>query len=249
MGEIRPDPERRAAYRVVAPSPTDLDLTLTLDDTAYRPTQVGDVSANGISLRFNPEHSIPLRRDARVELRFVSPRLPITAQVAARVVYSAAGAHGQSVRLEFDDDGRFAETLSAPAFELFNRRAVMRGVTPAHGTELDARLLPDALEGLQAEVPALVQNLSTMGIALIADPRADAFLLANPRFVLSLKLPSAPDRFLITAHCRHRAEDAGRLLYGCAFNWQDTPGAFGIIGALTEYMLDRFESLANAARH
>ncbi len=205
---------RRSAYRV-RPIETDrLRLILKWRDTRYEPFEVGDVTRHGASVRFPKGVGPGVRKGDEVAVEIESPNLHGGATIAARVVFSGDSTTERMLGLAFDD----AEGLDARAtesfFQLFNRRVVF---------------------------PVTVRNLSATGICLDVGEEADRFMVERGDIRVSLTLPGmqlACD--IITTVC-YRSVIAGKIYYGCHFDWPATPRAQAILEALTNYTTERFE--------
>lgn len=249
MQIAKSESNRRSIYRV-QPSPNEaLALTVSTDRAGFVPDEVGDVSIKGVSLRFTKGRSPELRAGAQVSLAVVSQRLNGKAEVSARVVYAGDSPTGRLFRLEFDKPLQLAELSNRDTFQLFNRRAEVRGVTPAFAEEFDANILRNDIENLQRELPVAVRNISTMGVCLGVATSADAFLNKTPEFALSLRIPGTLGADLIAVHSRYRVQDDTGVRYGCEFNWQETANALTLVAKLNDYMLDRFDAALKEKRH
>lgn len=250
MRLVRAETDRRNIYRVQPLASDGLRLTVVGDRRErHVPDEVGDVTIKGISIRFAKGHAPAFEAGARVSVALESERLSSRAEVAARVVYAGESSSSRLFRLEFEDPSEVIEVAQREAFELFNRRGAIRGVAPASVEDFGAQILPNAIENRQREYPAAVRNISTSGICLLVDHRADAFLNQSPGFALSLRIPGASAADFIAARTCYREEDGDSVYYGCVFNWQETPNAFELIDKLTEYMLDRFDAELQSTHH
>jgi hypothetical protein len=233
---------RRSAYRV-RPIETDrLRLILKWRDTRYEPFEVGDVTRHGASVRFPKGVGPGVRKGDEVAVEIESPNLHGGATIAARVVFSGDSTTERMLGLAFDD----AEGLDARAtesfFQLFNRRVAYRDSQSNPSTPLPATVKPLATAAQNNLLfPVTVRNLSATGICLDVGEEADRFMVERGDIRVSLTLPGIQQPCdIITTVC-YRSVIAGKIYYGCHFDWPATPRAQAILEALTNYTTERFE--------
>ena len=238
---------RRSAYRV-RPIETDrLRLILKWQDTRYEPFEVADVTRHGASVRFPKGVGPGVTKGDEVLVEIESPNLSGGATIAARVVFSGDSTTERMLGLAFSEADGLDARASESFFQLFNRRVAYRDAQSKPSPLLPAVVKPLATAAQnEPGFPVSVRNLSATGICLDVGADADRFMAERGDIRVSLTLPDIQLPCDIVTNVCYRSVIAGKIYYGCHFDWPATPHAQAILEALTDYTTERFEQeLAN----
>lgn len=233
---------RRSAYRV-RPIETDrLRLILKWRETRYEPFEVADVTRHGASVRFPKGIGPGVDKGDQLAVEIESPNLRGGATIAARVVFSGDSTTERMLGLAFSDADGLDARATENFFQLFNRRAAYRDAQSNPSIPLPATVKPLASAAQNNLVfPVHVRNLSATGICLEVGEETDRFMVERGDIRVSLTLPGIQLPCDITTNVCYRSAIAGKIYYGCHFDWPATPHAQAILEALTDYTTERFE--------
>ncbi len=237
---------RRVAYRV---RPRDAALSIAVESAGGRlPVDgIADLSAFGAALLLPPAQLPPLGTSETVRLRIHTPHADGAVAVPARVLSRSQAPEGWHYRFVFEPEDDAFETAYGRFFEVFNRRAALRGVRPASDAPVIGTIC--ARTGGTTTLAMQVINISTGGVCAGLTPEADAALAEAQAVTLTLRLPGSGSDIVIAASVCYRAVDDSAVLYGLRFDAGATKGYLEHAEDILGYILARLEADPSGAMH
>ena len=236
--------DRRGAYRVKPDSPDELDLAILASRHRLVRGEVTDVAIGGARVRVLDEtRAPPLVRGERVTVAMSSARYKFSGNLPARIVSTSEHASEQVVHLSFDGDHGELKERGDEVFRLFNRRKMLRGVSPPATTDFHAMVSPNAGGNMAFRgYTVVIRNISNVGVSFIVSAAANQMLHDQEDVSLSLQLPDKASASRIACHVRHRAPHGESFIYGCEYDWSATTDPLAVVEDLVEYMLECTEA-------
>ena len=234
--------DRRGAYRVQPDKDASVAMAISTPGGDIWADEIVDLSLEGAHTRFPVGPTPVLAPGARVEVLVNSPQFRDGMTLQARVVACTLKNGGRDYRFRFEQPESLERHGSEELFALFNRRGAWRGVEPSEEDPLFASiyLAPDRLDDDEAHV-VRVQNISTQGMCIIADPDLDDTLQLIESVRVDMELPGVESSLDLIARVRYRCKRGGVVLYGLYFDPVRSENRLDQAEDIFEYMLDRFE--------
>ena len=246
MPELLAPNERRCAYRVHPASPDELNLSVLSKNRQRIRGEIANIAVGGALVRFKSKNAPELAIGDHIALAFASAQHEADGNVLAKVISMSEDAAEKIVQLTFEEDYEPLNLKRNELYELFNRRAMHRGVAGTANEKFRATVpLNNGGDDSFQVHPVSILDISNTGVSFIVDKDADKILTADKdidtHFELCLMLVRLEDArvYKITCNVRHRSSSGDAFIYGCECDWSATIHPFAVVDDFISEMLER----------